>query len=186
MEVKKGNVKKLCSFYVSQWHLTTMLLPYISNQIEKNVKIATVLENNINENVKILVNKLKIKNKDKILSINWNKRKIIKYTDVSKIIKDNEEKDLVLGDDKKRELLIIVQGSREYIEEVNKYITKYLEINKNKTMETNITIINCYEIVEFNGSIVEILDQHDKILNTSGEREINDIFSDYVRKERIG
>ena len=53
-------------------------------------------------------------------------------------------------------------------------------------METNITIINCYEIVEFNGSIVEILDQHDKILNTSGEREINDIFSDYVRKERIG
>ena len=172
MEVKKGNVKKLCSFYVSQWHLTTMLLPYISNQIEKNVKI--------------LVNKLKRKNKDKILSINWNKRKIIKYTDVSKIIKDNEEKDLVLGDDKKRELLIIVQGSREYIEEVNKYITKYLEINKNKTMETNITIINCYEIVEFNGSIVEILDNHDKILNTSGEREINDIFSDYVRKERIG
>ena len=42
-------------------------------------------------------------------------------------------------------------------------------------------IINCYEIIEFNGSITEILDKHDKILNTSGEKEIKEIFTDYEK-----
>ena len=50
------------------------------------------------------------------------------------------------------------------------------------TDENKIKIINCYEIVEFNGSIEDILDKHDKILNTSGEKEINEIFIDYKRK----
>ena len=39
--------------------------------------------------------------------------------------------------------------------------------------------------MEFNGSIVEILDEHDKILNTSGEKEITEVFTDYNRKEKI-
>ena len=53
-------------------------------------------------------------------------------------------------------------------------------------MGTEITIVNCYEIIEFNGSINEILDSHDKILNTSGEKEIEEVFDEYKRTEKIG
>ena len=45
--------------------------------------------------------------------------------------------------------------------------------------------MDCYEIIEFNGSINEILDKHDKILNTSGEKEIEEVFGEYQRKQKI-
>ena len=32
-------IKKICSFYVSDWHLVTMLLPYINRQIDEKAKI---------------------------------------------------------------------------------------------------------------------------------------------------
>ena len=36
-----------------------------------------------------------------------------------------------------------------------------------------------FEVTEFNNNIVNILDGHDKILNTSGEREISEVFDGY-------
>lgn len=56
-QMKKGteNIEKLCSFYASEWHLTTMLLPYINRELEKNTKIITILEKDIEENIKTLV-----------------------------------------------------------------------------------------------------------------------------------
>ena len=50
-----------------------------------------------------------------------------------------------------------------------------MQINK-------ITIINCYEVMQFNNNVKEILDKHDKILNTSGEMEIEKVFEGYVKK----
>ena len=46
----------------------------------------------------------------------------------------------------------------------------------------NVKIIDCYEVTEFNGNIQAILDAHDKILNTSGEREISDVFEGYEKQ----
>ena len=54
MKKENKKIEKLCSFYVSNWHLVTMLLPYINKKIEKNTKIITILENNIEENIKKL------------------------------------------------------------------------------------------------------------------------------------
>lgn len=174
----ENNVMKLCSFYVSDWHLITMLIPYISKKINEETKIATILENDIQNNVEVLLEKLSLKNEEKILSINWKNIKEVKYSKVSKILeKENEG-----------EVLIIVNGTKKYIEKVNIFLDKYIQNNLEKIQKTNvkIKIINCYEIIEFNGSIVEILDNHDKILNTSGEKEINEVFEDYNRKEKIG
>jgi len=170
------NVMKLCSFYVSDWHLITMLLPYINKKINEETKIATILENDIKNNVEILLERLNLKNEEKILNINWKNNQEVKYSKISKILENNEE----------GELLIIVNGKKEYIEKSNIIIEKYIQNNLENLKKTNIKIVNCYEIVEFNGSIVEILDKHDKILNTSGEKEINEVFEDYRRKEKIG
>lgn len=172
----ESNLMKLCSFYVSDWHLITMLLPYISKKVNEETKIATILENDIKNNVEVLLAKLNLKNEEEILSINWENNKEIKYSKISKMLENKTE----------GELLIIVNGTKEYIKKANEILGKYIQNNLEKLQKTKIKIVDCYEIVEFNGSIVEILDNHDKILNTSGEKEINEVFEDYIRKEKIG
>ena len=164
MEVQKNNLTKLCSFYVSDWHLVTMLLPYINQKINEQAKIATILEKDIEENVITLVEKLNLKNKEKILNLNWKKQDEIRC-------KINEL-------EREQELIIFINGNKEFIEKYNKKLTRYFETH---LIRNKIKIINCYEVIEFNGSITEILDKHDKILNTSGEKEIKEIFIDYER-----
>ena len=169
MKNQKINITKLCSFCVSDWHIVTMLLPYINNKINENVNILPIFEKSINDKIEILLNKLNLKNKEKILNLNWNE---IKYNNINNLIKKY----------KKDELLIIVNGSEKYIEMINKNIMKSLNNNENKL---KIKIVDCYEVSDFNNNIEEILNEHDKILNTSGEREIQDIFNGYERKNNI-
>ena len=38
--------------------------------------------------------------------------------------------------------------------------------------------------MQFNSSIKEILEKHDKILNTSGEKEINEVFDGYEKNKQ--
>ena len=53
---------------------------------------------------------------------------------------------------------------------------------KNISLENkSIKIIDFYEVTEFNYNIMEILDKHDKIINTSGEKEIEEVFEGYKR-----
>ena len=164
MEVQKNNLTKLCSFYVSDWHLVTMLLPYINQKINEQAKIATILEKDIRENVETLVEKLNLKNREKILNLNWSTTEKIKQS--IHTLEENQE------------LIIFINGSKEFIKEQNRKLEKYFSTH---FVSGPIKIINCYEIIGFNGSIQEILDNHSKILNTSGEREINEIFSDYEK-----
>ena len=172
MNIEGENIMKLCSFYVSDWHLVTMLLPYINRKINEKEKIVTVLENDIKNNVETLVKRLNLRNEEEILNIDWSKRD--NYLSINKLLNNNIVENII----------IIVNGTKEYIK-ANKNIDTIIEKNRDKIKQKNIKIINCYEIVEFNGSIVEILDNHDKILNTSGEKEINEVFEDYTKSEKI-
>ena len=45
------NYQKICSFYVSDWHLTAMLLPYVEESGERNEHLNTILEKNISYNI---------------------------------------------------------------------------------------------------------------------------------------
>lgn len=166
MGVQENNLTKLCSFYVSDWHFVTMLLPYINKKINEQAKIATILEKDMQKNVEILVEKLNLKNKEKILNINWNKIK-----EVNKSMESIESN---------QELIILVSGSREFIKKQNKKLIMYFQT---KNIKKSIKIINCYEVIEFNGNIQEILDEHDKILNTAGEKEITEVFTDYKKSD---
>ena len=165
MKFQEKTLIKLCSFYVSDWHLVTMLLPYINKKINEQAKIATILEKNIKENVTTLVEKLNLKNREKILKLNWNENEKIKIENA----KENQE------------IIILINGSEEFIQKQNRKLSKYFQTH---TIKNNIKIINFFEITEFNGNITQILDEHDKILNTSGEKEISEIFEDYAKKEQ--
>lgn len=167
MEGKENNIIKLCSFYISDWHLVTMLLPYINKKINEEIEIATILEKDLDENISKLVEKLNLKNKEKILNLNWNKF---------------EEKGKIIYNQNNKEKILIINGSKEFIENKNKRIEKYFQTHK---LNCTIKIVNCYEVTEFNGNIGEILDKHDMVLNTSGEKEIEEVFSEYVKEEKV-
>lgn len=173
MKKENKRVEKLCSFYVSEWHLVTMLLPYINNKIEEDTKVVTILENNIEENIKTLIEKLNLKKKDDILKINWKNIKSKKYAEIEEIL--NKEIS------KTKNNIILINGRKDYIEKNNQNIEKWI----NKSKINNIKIINLFEVTEFNHNITEILDTHDRILNTSGEKQIEEVFEGYTRGKSI-
>lgn len=152
MKLKKY-IHKLCCFYASDWHLTVMLLPYINSKIQENSSIYMKCENNIEEKMSVLLNKLKIKNKRNIMNINWNNK-----------IQEDDSND--------NEKIYIVSGRNSYIEAMNSIIEKYYE-NKN----IQVKIINCYEITEEN-NLRQIIEKngYKQILNTKGENDINEKF----------
>ncbi len=74
-------MEKICGFYVSNVHLITMILPYLSNQIKKGVKIETFFQEDLTENINTILNNLIINKEEKenILNINWKSNKLKKY-----------------------------------------------------------------------------------------------------------
>lgn len=164
-------MKKVCGFYVSSMHLVTMILPNIREEINEGTKIETFFEYNLNENINKILSNLIINNeeKQKILNINWKNKKIKKYSDLEKNIKNIIEKN--------EKINLIISGSEKYIIEVNKILDKIFNKYKNRKY-SNITIINCYEVSAFNDNIREILDLHEYIINTSGVHRIEEIFEE--------
>lgn len=169
MKKENQRIEKLCSFYVSDWHLVTMLLPYINHKIEENSKIITILEYDIEQNLKLLLEKLNLKNEEQILSLNWKGMNLKKYSEIEEIL-NNEVK-------KGTENIILVNGCKDYVQNNNLMIEKWMKTSKLQHLK----IINFFEVTEFNNNILEILNAHDKVLNTSGEREIEEVFEGYQK-----
>lgn len=141
MVVKDKNIEKLCSFYVSDFHLEMILVPYIIKKLENNENVEIITEKNLEETIKILISKMNLnqENKQKILKLNWNKKDINQF---------------------ENEVNIIIIGTEEFIEEKNKQIEK-LKLKQ-------ISIVNCYEFEKIKNNINNIINNHDKSLNTLG------------------
>ncbi len=171
----RNYIRKTCGFYVSEFHLVTMLLPHIVTKVEKGVKIGTILNNNIRQEIRQLISKLNINDivKAKVLNINWNGVEEIDFSYIKEymeeIIKDNNE------------IEIIINGTKEKIDEVNKNIEYWSDMNIDKIKGININIINCYEVSEFNSNINSILNEHEYIINTSGEYPVESMFEAHKR-----
>lgn len=170
MKEKENQIIRVCSFYVNDWHLTTMILPHIKRTIEKETKVLTILENGIENKVEELLSKMNLNpiTQNKILEINWTSNPACKYS----YIKNQIE----LMIDNIEQINIIVNGTKEYIEIANENIEKVMKNIKGK----KVTIINCYEITKYK-EINKILDKHDFVLNTSGIKEIEEVFPDYKK-----
>lgn len=143
-------IEKTYCLYASEWHLAIMLLPFISNKLCENDKIYMKFENSIEDKIKQLTSKLKIKNKNEINDINWN---------------------MEMNDDdfSTNEKIYIVAGSNEYIENMNNKINQYY-MNR----DVKVQIINCFDIsvVEENNDF-SIGRKYNKVLTTKGESFIS-------------
>lgn len=160
--VEQCNIKKLCNFYVSDLHLSVMLLPYLSKQINEDVEITTIFEKLDKKDMESILQKLNVKNKEKILNINWFNSNKNTYDEIKSTIDK--------GLNNEKNITVIIGGNQKYILENNKNIINYLEEKNEKNK--NIKIINCYNVEEIGRNMQEIVQEYDGILNTSGETEI--------------
>lgn len=178
--IEQKELKKLCNFYVSDMHLGIMLLPYLSEKIKEKNTIYTFLNTSISEELKKILDSIQLKeeNKKVIEEINWNKKEVKKYSEFEKEM-DNTIKE-------NKNIIFIITGEESYREichrNIKHFYEKRTEILEAKKLE--ITIIDCYEVMQFNNNIQQILQEHDKILNTSGEKEIEEVFEGFERKPK--
>ena len=140
MVLEEKKVKDICNFYVSDYHLEIMLLPYISKKIEEGEEIVIITEKNLAETLKEVINKTNINEdkRDKIINLGWNKQE--------KDIKINPNTDIILI------------GSKKFIEE------KMFNIKKQKI--ENIRLIACYDYNEIKDNMQDIANKYDGVLNT--------------------
>ena len=153
-EIKQQDIEKYCSFYVSNVHLSVMILPYINNELNNDIEITAIFEKIDIDEIKKLINKLNLKNSKEILKINW--------------IKTNDEKysrkflEKYLSEEKKN--TIIIGGCQSYIKKVNLQIDEML--CKSKLGYKIEKIVDCYNIEEKIDNIKDITKKYNGIINT--------------------
>ena len=96
---------------------------------------------------------------ENLLKIDWSNKKV---TDLYKMDIQNK--------------LILINGTDEFMKEANKIISNRSE---------NCEILNCYEIMQGGSKLQEILDNHDKVVETSGEKYPEEVFTGYTQKVTV-
>ena len=145
MVLEGKKVKNICNFYVSEYHLEIMLLPYISKKIDNEEKIAIVTEFDLRTTLEVVIDKINLaqNKKEKIKNLGWNTQ------NTEKIIQNTN---------------VIFIGSKNFInEKINELGEKNIE---------NIEIIACYNYNEVKNDMQEIVSKYDGMLNTLGINEI--------------
>lgn len=157
----KSKLRKICGFYVNEWHLTTMILPYTHKEIEKENDIITILQNGINKNIEEILSKMNLNKvlQTSILNIDWENTKTLKYEKIKEKIQNISKN--------QKDINILINGEKEYIEIANEIIEKII----NETdIENQINILNCYDVTKFS-NVDEIKSKHEFIINTAGIKE---------------
>ena len=141
--VVKNEIDKLCCFYVSDFHLEMILLPYINKKMNENIIIKT--DKNLRDTIETLITKMNLseKNKEKILKLGWN-------------IEENEKIE--------NKSNIIIIGNKEYIKEENEKVRK--------SNIRDVTVIDCYYFEDIKEEISTIMMNYRQSLNTLGIDEI--------------
>lgn len=145
MIIEKPEIKKYCSFYMSDFHLEMILVPYINQHFHENENVIISTQKNLKDSVNILMSKMNLNQKDKerILELNWNNNQINN-------IEENAN--------------VIIVGNKEFINKENQ------KLEKMKTKD--VKVIDCYDFEEVKDDINKIIKEYDKNLNTIG---LNDL-----------
>ncbi|MBP3597491.1 MAG: hypothetical protein J6J60_08905 [Clostridia bacterium] len=148
-----NSIEKICSFYASELHLTTILMQYIYEKTKEGRKILNVLERDLIKEAESVIELFKCKNalKSDIKSIGWNKAN---KEFINKLENSYDED------------IIIVAGSQEFIEGV-----------KEKLPKNNKIVIDCYELLENASDAMDVLENHDYILMTDGIKKVKEVFA---------
>lgn len=159
-------LRKTCSIYASDIHFATMIFPFVSRQVEKNIKVLTILEKSEENTIKKVLENvgLKAKTKQKIKEVDWNKTNIKKIRNVFKTLEKNISH--------KKDTDVIILGNKIFIKKVNEAIDLWFS-NNMKNIEKSkikINIINCFSFYD-NIDFYKLMNSHNYILKTNGIKE---------------
>lgn len=145
MVLEEKKVKNICNFYVSEYHLEIMLLPYISKKIDNEENITIITEIDLESTLNVVIERINLDKdkKEKIKKIGWN------IQNIENIIPNTN---------------VILIGSKKIINE------KVFEL-KERQVE-NLEIIACYNYNEVKNDMKEIVSKYDGMLNTLGINKI--------------
>lgn len=145
MVLEEKKVKSICNFYVSEYHLEIMLLPYISKKIDNEENITIITEIDLESTLNVVIERINLDKdkKEKIKKIGWN------IQNIENIIPNTN---------------VILIGSKKFINE------KVFEL-KERQVE-NLEIIACYNYNEVKNDMKEIVSKYDEMLNTLGINKI--------------
>ena len=145
MVLEEKKVKNICNFYVSEYHLEIMLLPYISKKIDNEENITIITEIDLESTLNVVIERINLDKdkKEKIKKIGWN------IQNIENIIPNTN---------------VILIGSKKFINE------KVFEL-KERQVE-NLEIIACYNYNEVKNDMKEIISKYDGMLNTLGINKI--------------
>ena len=150
------NKKRLCCFYVNDIHLITMLLPYINERIEEGTEVIAISEIDMSGSAQKVMEGVLGKRAKSLEKIDWTAKNVscLQKCDV-------------------KNKLILVSGQDEFISEANKIIDNKKE---------RCTILDCYEIMQGSRRLQEILEAHDSVVNTSGEKRPDEVFTGFMHR----
>ena len=145
MVLEEKKVKNICNFYVSEYHLEIMLLPYISKKIDNEENITIITEIDLESTLNVVIERINLDKdkKEKIKKIGWN------IQNIENIIPNTN---------------VILIGRKKFINE------KVFEL-KERQVE-NLEIIACYNYNEVKNDMKEIVSKYDGMLNTLGINKI--------------
>lgn len=146
MITKEFKLNRYVCFYVSEYHLEMILMPYIKEHIDSS-KMIIMSQKNIEDSVKVLLDRINfsLEDKKKILRLDWKKKNT---ENLENFIKENKEK-----------LCIIIIGNKKYIKSLNDII-KINDLN-------NVSVIDCYDVNEVENEVSEIKKEYDNMLNVT-------------------
>lgn len=136
---------KLCSFVANYTHSCIVANNFISKEFA-DAKVIYINENSEKEKLKNIVNKYFKSLNEKILYMEWL----------------NEE---VTNDYVNENIILVINGSESFITKVNNYMC---------FLQSDIVVINCYNIMDIKSNISDIISKHDYYLNTNGIEIRND------------
>ena len=146
MMKKNERKEKICLFFASDYHFEMISLPYINENLKKNKNVIIMTENNLDNTVnKVLENvNLAKEDKERITKINWKNNDLDKFKEVKNANKE---------------------GKENYIENMNRNIENWIN-------NSDVKVVDCYDINEIKEDASNIEKNYTKILSTSGVEKI--------------
>ena len=142
---------KSCLFYVSDYHFEMIALPYMKEKIENNNQVIVMTQENLEDSMKHLLDKVNLDSDDKkkIEKINWKEKSVEEISEIDTL--NNK--------------VVFVKGTEKYIKNVNQKINEVSNVQ-------NLQIIDCYDVNNVDESIIDITKDYNSILSTSGLKNL--------------
>ena len=143
--------EKSCLFYVSDYHFEMIALPYMKEKIENNNQVIVMTQENLEDSMKHLLDKVNLDSDDKkkIEKINWKEKSVEEISEIDTL--NNK--------------VVFVKGTEKYIKNVNQKINEVSNVQ-------NLQVIDCYDVNNVDESIIDITKDYNSILSTSGLKNL--------------